>query len=66
MQDVRDLEEAGEGVLLQVPYMLLAVGEALEVVLQRVQLERGEAFLGELVGLHDECVWVISTVNPAT
>lgn len=51
MKNVWELEEAGDGVLLEIAQIVLDIGEAPEVVLQRVQLERGEAFLSKLVGL---------------
>lgn len=48
LESIGHLEEAHEGVLLEVGAGVgLDIGEALEVVLEGVELERGEAALGE-------------------
>lgn len=52
LEGIGDLEEADEGVLLEVGAGVgLDIGEALEVVLERVELEGGEAALCEPAGL---------------
>ena len=51
MKNVGDFEEAGNGVLLEVANIMLDIGKAPEVVLQGIQLERGETLLGEFIGL---------------
>lgn len=52
-EDVGQLEEAGDGIFLEVADagIRLMVGKGLEVVFERVQLQRLEAFPGELLCL---------------
>lgn len=61
MECIRKLQEADEGIFFPIVYTLLDVGQRLEVVLQRVQLDRCEAFLRKLVGLVG-----VSIITPKT
>jgi hypothetical protein len=51
VQDVRDLEEAGDGVLFEVADVALLIRKALEDILEGVNLKRCEALDGEAPGL---------------
>lgn len=66
MERIRKLQEAHEGVFFPIVNTLLDIGQRLEVVLQRVQLDGCEAFSCKLVGLVGVSIITLGMVSGIT